>query len=112
MNLSKLEEKGRKEIIKGIKEKDWYLYSTDKSGKLVLDTIENYAVSMQEHLIDTEEVTYETIGEAEKTLYSYSTALCRGLRVGGQSIQASDISRSMKVVSSGIPVINGLRKDH
>ena len=66
MNLSKLEEKGRKEIIKGIKEKDWYLYSTDKSGKLVLDTIENYAASMQEHFIDTEQVTYEIIWEAEK----------------------------------------------
>ena len=37
-NLTKAELLGKKEILEGIKNKDWILYSTDKSGKLVLDT--------------------------------------------------------------------------
>ena len=36
--LSPEEEAGRQEILDGIKSKDWILYTSDKSGKMVLDT--------------------------------------------------------------------------
>ena len=49
-NLTEKEELGRKEIEEGVKEKDWRLYSTDKSGKLVLDTNENYLRTQMKHV--------------------------------------------------------------
>ena len=36
--LTKEEERGRQEILEGIKTKGWILYNSDKSGKLVIDS--------------------------------------------------------------------------
>ena len=40
-NLTQKERAGLEELREGIKSKDWIVYSTDKSGKMVLDTKEN-----------------------------------------------------------------------
>ena len=36
--LTKEEERGRQEILEGIKTKGWILYNSDKSGKIVKDS--------------------------------------------------------------------------
>ena len=43
-NLSRAEFLGRQEIKEGIENRGWVLYSTDKSGKLVLDTYTNFLI--------------------------------------------------------------------
>ena len=40
--------------------------STDKSGKLVLDTVDNYYESMKEHFEKDEKVNWQLIQECEK----------------------------------------------
>ena len=39
----------RKEISEGVKGKNWMLYGTDKSGKLVLETKDNFLRVMEPH---------------------------------------------------------------
>ena len=36
--LTKEEERGRQEILEGIKTKGWILYNSDKSGQLIIDS--------------------------------------------------------------------------
>ena len=112
MNLSSLEERGREEILEGIKKKGWVLGNGDKSGWMTLDTTANYARAMAPHLEAAHACTYEDVAESEKTIYAVSKALCRGLEVGGDGDNMERISESMKVVSGGVPVLQGLRKDH
>ena len=45
------ERAGLEEIKKGIENYGWMVYSTDKSGKIVLDTQENFLNCMSEHFI-------------------------------------------------------------
>ena len=59
--LTKEEIAGKEEILKGIKEKGWMLYTSDKSGKLVLDTTENYIRCMSEHFSSDQNVTHRQI---------------------------------------------------
>ena len=49
INLNEKQRKGRDEIKEGIKNKGWMLSYTDKSGKLVLDTIQNHLEAMKPH---------------------------------------------------------------
>ena len=50
-NLTFSEFQGKREIIKGINENGWILYYTDKSGKLCLDTRDNYVRAMAAYYI-------------------------------------------------------------
>ena len=47
-----MERIGRDEIKDGILNKGWMLYKTDKSGKMCLDTVDNYINCMKEHVED------------------------------------------------------------
>ena len=70
--MTKSEELGRKEIRNGIKEKDWKLYSTDKSDKLVLDTKENYLKAMEPHHAGHSKVKIEDVNNSESNLSNHS----------------------------------------
>ena len=102
-NLTEKEELGRQEIIEGGKNKDWRLYSTDKSGKLVLDTNENYLRTQKKHVGKDKEVGIEEVGESEKLLYQHSRALVKIFGVGKEAgeNQQERISESMKVERGG-----------
>ena len=48
-NLTQKERAGLDELREVIKSKGWIVYTTDKSGKMVLDTKENFLSCMEEH---------------------------------------------------------------
>ena len=75
---------GRKEIEEGVKEKDWRLYGTDRSGKLVLDTNENYLRTQKKHVGGDKEVDIEEVGASEELLYQHSNSLVKIFGVGGK----------------------------
>ena len=113
-NLTKQEALGRKEIIRGIKNKNWMLYGTDKSEKLVLDTRENFLLAMAPQIRDHIEVSLNQVHESEKVLNNYSKGLCRAINIGmnaGRNQQLR-ISQATQVHSSSVPQAKGVRKDH
>ena len=65
-NLTAAQCAGRKEIQQGIQEKGWMLYTTDKSGKLVLDTVENFNRAMEPHYLGEQEVTIQQVHQSEQ----------------------------------------------
>ena len=45
--LTEREKSGRREILEGVKNKGWMIYNSDKSGKIVLNTVENFLHGME-----------------------------------------------------------------
>ena len=68
------QEAGRREIQEGIKNRGWILYGTDKSGKLVLDTQENFNRAMAPHYTNETEVNINQVHESENGLNNHSKA--------------------------------------
>ena len=104
-NLTEKEELGRQEIAEGVKNKDWRLYSTDKSGKLVLDTNEKYLRTQEKHVGVDREVGIEEVRVSEELLYQNSKDLVKIFEVGREAgeNQQDRISESMKVERWGGP---------
>ena len=102
-NLTEKEELGRQELVEGVKNKDWRLYSTDKIGKLVLDTNENYLRTQERHVGVDRKVGIEEVGVSEGLLYQHSKALVKIFGVGKEAgeNQQDMISESMKVERGG-----------
>ena len=71
-NLTESEKKGRKEIIEGIKTKDWIIYETGKSGKTVLDTKQNYLEVMKKHFEKDKVVDMKEVTKDERILNQHS----------------------------------------
>ena len=72
--LTHEERTGLEEIREGIRTKNWMIYTTDKSGKVVLDTKENFLSCLEEHLKMDKRVTLVEVREAEKLLNDHSRA--------------------------------------
>ena len=71
-NLTREEEIGRKEVKEGVKSKGWIIYQTDKSGKMCLDSVENYTKCMEPHIKNDEEVKVKRELNAEKSINEHS----------------------------------------
>ena len=61
-SLTEKEELGRIRIKEGIEEKNWMLYSSDKSGKLVSYEKENYNRAQLKHASKDKVATLEEFG--------------------------------------------------
>ena len=48
-NLTRQEAAGRADIMEAVKNRKWTIYATDKSGKLVLDTVPNFLEAIKLH---------------------------------------------------------------
>ena len=90
------------------------LYSTDKSGKLVLDTKQNFLNSMGPHFENDSEVTRDDVSKSEKILNNHSKSWSNILKLGKNSgnNQPERIKNAMKVTDSDVPPMKGMRKDH
>ena len=113
-NLTRQEMLGRQEILKGVRDRGWMLYATDKSGKLVLDTKENFLKSMEPHFKSDIPATMSDVKSSEVLLNAHTKSWCKMLRVGSNagSSQSQRIQEALKVVDCGVPPLRGLRKDH
>ena len=68
--------RSKKELSKG-----WYLYKTDKSGKLCLDTLANHLACMDEHVRRDHIVTPTDVRKGETTLNNFSKAKIRAFSI-------------------------------
>jgi len=113
-NLTPSQQQGRREILDGIKTKNWTLYGTDKSGKLVLDTVKNFNKVMEPHYVNEREVSISDVHKAEPGLNTLSKVWTGILQLGknaGQG-QTRRISNALHVDMSTVPACKGMRKDH
>ena len=114
MNLTASEYEGKQQVLKGIKTKGWMISTTDKSGRLVLDSKDNYLKAMEKHSSKDIQVGYNEVKESEKILNSHARALCKAFMFGKEAGEGQHerILEAIKVQDSGVPVMVGSRKDH
>jgi hypothetical protein len=104
--------KGLEEIKEGIKSKDWMLYLSDKSGKIVLDTKTNFLESMSEHFRNDDEVSIEDVKNAEVDINNTARVFADILNLGKGTGQAKRCKETLISSMAGIPTLQGMRKDH
>ena len=98
----------------GIKFKDWIVYSTDKSRKMVLDTKENFLSCMEEHFRADRVITPQEVTQAEKVINDHVRAWCRTMSIG-DALDMGQPRRCRRALVNNfatIPTLQGLRKDH
>ena len=93
--LTKEEERGRQEILEGIKTKGWILYNSDKSGKLVIDSKDNYLKAVREHFIKDPVITLEDTRKAEKLLNNHARSWVRIFNIGDSIGQRKRCTRAL-----------------
>ena len=76
---------GMDEIWEGNISKGWMVYTTDKSGKVVLDTKENFLQCMEEHYGMDKVVTPEEVRKAEVLLNYHARAWMKAMSIGDAS---------------------------
>ena len=108
-NLTKQQYLGYKEIQNGVKNKGWMMYTSDKSGKLVLYTYENFVTCMEPHYIGHNEANMEVVNKAEDKLNLHTKNVAKMLSLGKNAghNQQSRCQKALKVVDSGVPDLDG-----
>ena len=110
--LTPEEEDGRKEILEGVKTKNWLVYNSDKSGSIVLDTKENYLEAMKEYYQKDPVISLDEVREIEKLFNNHTRAWSKIFGIGDSIGQRRRCTRALISSYVTIPVLQGLRKDH
>ena len=105
-NITQEQQRGIKELKRRCKEQEIITYPTDKSGRLSVDTKENYINSMDDHLKDVQIVTIEVYEEKEKLMNAYMKCWFRALNV------KTRLANNYQSTNNEVPRLYGSRKDH
>ena len=102
--------------IKGLKNKiqkdNLVCYTTDKTGNLVLDTIDNYSNKLAKHISEDEVITEKKVKTIENTLNKHADYWVEIMKAGELSGQQKRIKGNLKTKDNQIPVLSGTSKDH
>ena len=111
-NVSKSEEEGLKKVKERIKSKEIVVFSSDKSSKLTVDTVQNYTTAISEHAKDDTIVGKKKVQETERRMNQHLAHFNKMFRVGstwGHEERIAGASTSSNVPP---PPKYGVRKDH
>ena len=103
---------GLKEIKEKVGKKEMVVFTTDKSGHLTADTVENYNLALAKHTKDDRVVTNKQVRDIELKMNQHLYQFNRMFRVGatwGHEERVTGASTSSNVPP---PAAYGLRKDH
>jgi hypothetical protein len=111
-NLTEAELAGLDEIREGIKNNEWMLYNSDKSGFMVLDTKSNFLESMKSHYEGDIEATIANVVEAEKNINNTARVIADILCIGKDVKHGKRCKDTLISNMTVIPNMQGFRKDH
>ena len=111
-NMTKPEIEGMKELREKCKSEGWIVYSTDKSGRMVADTQQNYLRKLNEGQQDRR-ATPDEVKEAENECNNAMKQVIKVFGMGGEDTNKVKRFREAYTMGSGtVPPVIGLRKDH
>ena len=111
-DLSDEQRKGLAELKKRGKNNEIVVFQTDKSGKLAVDTPENYKETAIPHIERDEIVTEVEYNATEKLINAHSVFRLQMLQVAKDSGDAKRYKTSMKKENSQCASLYTFRKDH
>ena len=106
INLTEDQQEGMKQLQDKRKKAQIMVYPTDKTGKLAIETHQSYKAVMKEHLVNTEQTTYEVYEENEKMYNAHMQIWCNIFGINDRTCY--DFQSKNNIV----PPIYGTRKDH
>ena len=111
-NLTVEQKRGLKRLQKRKNDKEVVVFQTDKSGKLAIDSMENYKETAAPHVEGDEVVTIKEYEDAEKLINAHSAFWMKMLQVAKDSGDARRYKSSMKKEHTKPPTLYTFRKDH
>ena len=84
-NLSQAQKEGLKSLKQRQDDNEIVMFQTDKSGKIVVDSAENYIEAAKPHIGKDEIITLSEYNEIEKKVNAHSVFWLRMLQVGKES---------------------------
>ena len=111
-NLTAEEKQGLKSLKNRIKANEIHVAPTDKSGKLSVNTRENYIASLKSHTASDIKISWEEKTAIENVLNAHGQQLARILMIGKKWKHEKRVNSAMVNQLSHIPSLYGLPKDH
>ena len=111
-NLTKTERKGLKSLQERINKEEIVVMKTDKSGKFVITTPEEYLKMGEEHIKNDREITWEEVRSIERTVNLHTVAWDLMWKTGEDHGHQDRISRSRATRSGNQATLSLLFKDH
>ena len=99
-NLTDVQKRGLTKVKEREAENEVVVFQTDKSGKLAIDTPNNYKETATPHIEGDEEVTVEEYEETEKLINAHSVFWLQMLQVAKESGDSARYKTSMKKQNS------------
>lgn len=110
--LTDKEVRGKISIKKREKAGELVYMTCDKSGMNAVVGPENFVDKMNEHMKNDDVVTREEVEEEEKRMSAMAGLMARVLRMGEDWDQSDRVHQAVTSVSTGIPALDGMLKDH
>ena len=111
-NLSAEQKRGLKSLRKKQKDEQIVIFQTDKSGKMSIDTPENYIEAARPHIEKDTIITEKEYEDIEKLVNAHSAFWVNMLKVGEKSGDTERYKSSMKTENSKASTLYMYRKDH
>ena len=111
-NIKTNQEVGLKSLVERRNKKELVMFQTDKSGKMSVDTVDNYIEDVQHHIKDDRIIDAEEFARIEKKVNAHARFWCNMLNVGTHVNDVDRIKTSIKTHNSDFSNIYFYRKDH
>lgn len=111
-NLDNEELKTIKNLRNKMDKDNLICYETDKTGKRVLDTVENYAKKMMKHIENDEIILEKKVRKIENKLNEHVDDWMDMTNAGEHTKQNGRIKSNMKSKEGQLPALKGSSKDH
>ena len=111
-NFDKQKTQDLKNIKKRLDKDDLTIYTTDKTGKFVIDSLENVKHKMEKHIKSDKIVTKKQIKKVENHINQKTKRWIHILNIGGKVNQMKRTKSNLINKDNQIPFISGTSKDH
>ena len=111
-NLTRKQENSIKSLRKRTEIEKLAIYETDKTKKLVLDTLSNVKDKMEEHLVKDRVITPKEVTKNENVLNSQTKSWVEMLSMGSECGQKERAKSNLITEKNPLPLMRGTAKDH
>ena len=107
-----MQHEGIESLVRRRKEDDLVFFETDKSGRMTVDTKNNFASKMEVHVGNGVEVSVSEIEMIEKEMNARAKSWARIVGLGEKWGHSDRVKQAMTSTSGCPPPLCGLPKDH
>ena len=111
-NISKKQENTIKSLKKRTEVEGLSIYETDKTKKLVIDTLENVEAKMAKHVEKDMTISDKIVTKKENILNAHTSNWIDILNIGENVNHKARIKSNLVTVQNPLPVLHGTAKDH